>query len=57
LVDVLAATVGESRVAAVRKLIDDGRGDEAIDHVKKLRPDSAEVAQIVDDLVESLSRH
>jgi predicted secreted hydrolase len=57
LVDVLAAAVGESRVALVRDLIADCRRDEAVKHLSTMRSDHAEVTQIVDELVGSLSRH
>jgi CrtC N-terminal lipocalin domain len=57
LVDVLAAAVGESRVAFLRDLIADCRHDEAVKHLSTMRSDDAEVTQIVDELVGSLSRH
>lgn len=55
LVDVLAAVVGESAVATVRDLIADGRRDEAIDHLNKLRPETGEAAEVVTDLVNALA--
>jgi predicted secreted hydrolase len=53
LVDVLAAAV-DNREPTLRSLVADGRRDEAIDYLNELRTESAEVAQIVADLVNVL---
>ncbi|ULE35872.1 carotenoid 1,2-hydratase [Mycobacterium sp. IDR2000157661] len=57
LVDVLAAEVGEDRVASVRGLVTDGRRDEAIDLLQKEMQNCGPVIdRIVDDLVSALQR-
>jgi predicted secreted hydrolase len=57
LVDVLASVVGESRVAALRGLVETGRRDEAIDHLRKeMLPSGTEAAGIIDDLITALQR-
>ncbi|MGO4446791.1 lipocalin-like domain-containing protein [Mycobacterium sp. 2YAF39] len=56
LVDVLASVVGDTRVATLRELIDSGRRDEAVAHLRTDMPTSdPRTAQLVDDLVLSLS--
>lgn len=57
LVDVLASVVGEQRVATLRKLIERGRRDEAVAHLRnEMLPSGAEISQLVDDLIATLSR-
>jgi predicted secreted hydrolase len=57
LVDVLAASVGETAVAPLREMLDAGRSGEAIDYLTgRVRPNAGpDAAQIVDDLVAALT--
>ncbi len=57
LLDVLASVVGEARVANVRKLVQAGRRDEAVQALRnEMLPSGTETAEIVDDLVAVLQR-
>jgi predicted secreted hydrolase len=57
LVDVLASVVGEARVSQLRGLIDSGRRDEAVQHLRNDQWASGdELSVLIDDLVASLSR-
>jgi predicted secreted hydrolase len=56
LVDVLASVVGDTRLATLRELIDSGRRDAAVAHLRsEMPPSDPRTAQLVDDLVLSLS--
>jgi predicted secreted hydrolase len=55
LVDVLASVVGESRVAALRELVNRGRREEALEALRDdIHPSSDEMAVVVDDLAAAL---
>jgi len=57
LLDVLASAVGESRVATLRQLVESGRREEAVEALRnETLPSGADIEQLVDDIIESLSR-
>jgi hypothetical protein len=57
LVDVLASIVGEERVATLRGLVNGGRHDEAVAHLRDaILPSGAGITQLVDDLVVALTQ-
>jgi len=55
LVDVLASVVGEERVTTLRQLVEDGRRDDAVAHLRdEILPSGAGIAELVDDLIVAL---
>ena len=53
----LASVVGEARVATLRGLVDGGRRDEAVAHLRdEILPSGAGITQLVDDLIVALSK-
>jgi hypothetical protein len=56
LVDVLASVVGDARVATLRDLVDAGRRDEAVAHLREEIPSGTGTTQLVDDLIVALSQ-
>jgi hypothetical protein len=56
LVDVLASVVGEERVTTLRTLIDEGRREDAVAHLRdEILPSGAGITELVDDLIVALS--
>jgi hypothetical protein len=57
LVDVLASVVDEPRVSDLRDLVETGRRDDAVAHVRdEFATNDAAIAQLVDDLIAALGR-
>jgi predicted secreted hydrolase len=57
LIDVLASVVGEPRVSDLRDLVEAGRRDDAVAHVREeFATNDAAIAQLVDDLIAALGR-
>lgn len=56
LVDVLASVVGDARVATLRELVEGGRRDEAVAHLRdEILPSGTGITELVDDLIVALS--
>ena len=57
LVDVLASVVGEERVTTLRDLIESGRREEAVAHLRdEILPSGAGIIELVDDLIVALTK-
>jgi hypothetical protein len=56
LVDVLASVVGEERVTTLRELVEAGRREDAVAHLRdEILPSGAGINELVDDLIRALS--
>jgi hypothetical protein len=54
---VLSSVVGEARVSKLRGLVDSGRRDEAVAHLRdEILPSGSGITQLVDDLIVALSK-